>query len=1034
MRLQYPFLKAPNDTPYSSKELFDILARETSGHYLLGNHNFWHGGIHFTDQVHEEFKNAPVRSIADGTVVAYRINKRYPMVYVDRPDKKICELYRYATSFCLIKHEYESTVDANPIRHTPVAPATPQGWVGKTIVFERSVTARNPTARTDQDASYRLKVEIPSGSKATVTAVDADGYVTATMSYFGENIVMSGSRGSRSGVTVSSLSNKKRPLVENVDPEELSIGEDVYFKAFDGNIMQDAGRGLFTEDIPAPTANAAATTTGNANSSNTLTFYSLYMHLLPFEAYEGKTFVKVSSSQFEACTEPKDGASFVVSPKPPVGTLYEVVGQKNDGGFAFLLGYRVDAQGNRASTIPVWFKEGVTNAAGVYQAHVAPHSIANIQTRKKEPLFWQDNATIEATVLEDSDAKQIFVHELDTSPSPVGLKYTVELKSGSIFTYNPQTDKKTESVTLTELTTGGVSKSVKTVTYMKCRLIQNLSASQIPQTFYLIWDEDTQKRLSLRVTPYEFETVVNCNIPIEAGETVGYLGAYETPVDRDGGIRSKHQLHFEIFSCEEPAQIKRFLDNAANIKTGRRYVKADQGTEIIFADNPPAADTVAAIPAANRLALPRLWVRPVTEMTMSKDDQDQVWLGSQEFNDTGRTGWIRENANGVQILTQHDLAKLGFTPVEEQNRQATGYDETGEVWAGSNEVSEFFNEIYNTIIEDEEITPQEITDALRNAEVADQVRKIIPYHPSEWKTNDTLLGILRRVAMDLEELEFNLLHAEIEKMEALAFWDDVNEINTKDRAHFFHPITFIQYLGPNVEKPIKIAIDAGHGGALLTSGKRTPALPKINTNTSWDFNDLGTVEVYEWDFNDAVVKAFMEEMQFYQNVEVKRLDDETGLKEDTGLTSRMNAARQWGAKFLLSCHHNAAGGAGWRDDTQRFPYACTLIHHTNANNTTNPTVSRRLSLDVSTRIANAMGNRDNGLYIIQAADLPNYGYVREWIGNNQTLLYVEGAFMNSKSDVQRLLDNNHKLNLEKLRAQGKAIAEGVAAEFGLIKL
>ena len=56
----------------------------------------------------------------------------------------------------------------------------------------------------------------------------------------------------------------------------------------------------------------------------------------------------------------------------------------------------------------------------------------------------------------------------------------------------------------------------------------------------------------------------------------------------------------------------------------------------------------------------------------------------------------------------------------------------------------------------------------------------------------------------------------------------------------------------------KVAAGAGHGGFGVTPGKRTPD------------------NEYEWNFNNEVVKAFIEEIMNYENVEVLRLDDPTG--------------------------------------------------------------------------------------------------------------------------------------------------------------
>lgn len=103
---QLPLRKADGGS-YSFDEIYKILEEESSGHYLLGNHNFWHGGIHFTDQSAPQCVDIePIRCIADGEVIAYRLNKNY--LTSEFTGNSACEQLEYSTSFCLVKHNYIS--------------------------------------------------------------------------------------------------------------------------------------------------------------------------------------------------------------------------------------------------------------------------------------------------------------------------------------------------------------------------------------------------------------------------------------------------------------------------------------------------------------------------------------------------------------------------------------------------------------------------------------------------------------------------------------------------------------------------------------------------------------------------------------------------------------------------------------------------------------------------------------------------------------------------------------------------------------
>ncbi|HDT6124546.1 pesticin C-terminus-like muramidase [Escherichia coli] len=101
------------------EEMLAHLEGEATGHWLIGRHGMWHGGIHITDtstpwcalsgqSMNEAvdfpvpFKGEqPVRCMADGEVVAYRINRDYLSMPWYRGD------LHYSGSFVLIRHRIQ---------------------------------------------------------------------------------------------------------------------------------------------------------------------------------------------------------------------------------------------------------------------------------------------------------------------------------------------------------------------------------------------------------------------------------------------------------------------------------------------------------------------------------------------------------------------------------------------------------------------------------------------------------------------------------------------------------------------------------------------------------------------------------------------------------------------------------------------------------------------------------------------------------------------------------------------------------------
>ena len=101
MKFAFPILTAKGEEFKDVKALTSLINGEQSGHYLLGNHNKWHGGIHISDKSAPWCMDKyPVRAIADGKVVAFRMMKDYLTSEFQG------ESLRYSNCFCLVQHEY----------------------------------------------------------------------------------------------------------------------------------------------------------------------------------------------------------------------------------------------------------------------------------------------------------------------------------------------------------------------------------------------------------------------------------------------------------------------------------------------------------------------------------------------------------------------------------------------------------------------------------------------------------------------------------------------------------------------------------------------------------------------------------------------------------------------------------------------------------------------------------------------------------------------------------------------------------------
>ncbi|RUO33751.1 hypothetical protein [Aliidiomarina soli] len=99
MDVSYPIKTSA--TARSEGALLELLSKvrtEATGHYLLSEGGRWHGGIHITERSHPNHPFEPIRALADGELVAYRMTEDYLQSSFQG------QTLHYSNSFCLLRH------------------------------------------------------------------------------------------------------------------------------------------------------------------------------------------------------------------------------------------------------------------------------------------------------------------------------------------------------------------------------------------------------------------------------------------------------------------------------------------------------------------------------------------------------------------------------------------------------------------------------------------------------------------------------------------------------------------------------------------------------------------------------------------------------------------------------------------------------------------------------------------------------------------------------------------------------------------
>ncbi|MGF6853906.1 glycoside hydrolase family 19 protein [Paraburkholderia sp. CI3] len=91
-------------------EIYRLLAeREPSGAYLVSRKGMWHGGIHVTEAGAGQLLDldAGLRCIADGVLIAFRVNRTYPLSEIAAAGDGAPVQAPYSTGFALVRHMME---------------------------------------------------------------------------------------------------------------------------------------------------------------------------------------------------------------------------------------------------------------------------------------------------------------------------------------------------------------------------------------------------------------------------------------------------------------------------------------------------------------------------------------------------------------------------------------------------------------------------------------------------------------------------------------------------------------------------------------------------------------------------------------------------------------------------------------------------------------------------------------------------------------------------------------------------------------
>ncbi len=188
LRWSLPFKTTHDNAFLDPRRLQAALRQARGGSYPIGRNGTWHGGIHFDEGTQAAFDQSSVRCIADGEVIAYRLDRTYPRTHYDSgPDQQQAV---FSTGFVLVRHRLQmpaiaggespsltlfslymhlqdwASYEAKPAQERPTF------WQGAEPLYRVKADVRDPLAgfSVRQTPHGRVLGQLPRGSEVTLGA------------------------------------------------------------------------------------------------------------------------------------------------------------------------------------------------------------------------------------------------------------------------------------------------------------------------------------------------------------------------------------------------------------------------------------------------------------------------------------------------------------------------------------------------------------------------------------------------------------------------------------------------------------------------------------------------------------------------------------------------------------------------------------------------------------------------------------------------------------------------------------------------
>lgn len=311
--------------------------------------------------------------------------------------------------------------------------------------------------------------------------------------------------------------------------------------------------------------------------------------------------------------------------------------------------------------------------------------------------------------------------------------------------------------------------------------------------------------------PIEFDKVVlrdSNPIAVQAGEVIGHWGEHQVATSSASGFSldpDQKAVHFEVFVTEKDTQDKQMLNdciqNKAQVTGGQDYLvikKNEVDTcRLTNHKNQPSYKNVAKL-------------GPLT-VPLAVKKADIVTHGTQKFVRVRERAAAKGELAGefvllagdTELLSQHDWGKLGVKLVDGSSDPDGFLDKQD---TEGQEGGAFFSTLYDQLTIDRDndnvLSGDEIKSALADDDLANKLRRLFIKHESEWIKRDKGWPRLQKELADQPKLYEYAMQVH----NNMAWVEEAKEILGNSKMWFIHPAGMMGLVSEFSKKKITLAM------------------------------------------------------------------------------------------------------------------------------------------------------------------------------------------------------------------------------------